>query len=715
MNRIGYLVVLSIVLISGVSAQKSTDPRNDGPWNYDPSSNVVSAPAGSNVAIGTPCPAGAPSGSICMNGQAMTPISVSALPAASAVNANVIQVVSNTTNCTTTSGTNPMLCISTGTVWEPLGGGSASATPAANTIPMAGSSGTLSAGWIPVLNQSTTGNAATATSLTLGPALQADLVAEYRLDEGSGRRAFNSVYPHGTTNNLLGSLTAFSQGAGTNTPNYTANRDGVQIANRLQLTGSNIDYLTCSGLFVAGQTYVLSMDVISNTGVAQAFRLGTIYTGAVSSNISAGATWQRVSYTFTATSGSQYIIVYTDAAGDALDISFDRLQAEAGSVPTAFDSHLWHAQLGNSKWVADSSVPSWSSPPWLTFTGAQRAYANGNWNPVTLSAMSAYAVVQQTSDATPYQPVLSDDNQQVGIWANWSAPESYRVNFGSAAASPGGNIRVNDGNPHVLAETYDGATLTAYIDGVNVASTTAAVAPVTLNGIGLGNVANAYEYNGKIGYGSLYSTAHSGATVQSNTALLRARMAQLGVTIPAWRNWVLFEGDSITSNGWPYTAQAAISPFPQGRTASVPASRITDLVSRESPDNATLMASPTRNVLVVLAGANDQSEGAASFVASLKAYCLAQRAAGWNKIAVLTILPQTTSGFNAFRDAANALIVADTSFYDAIVRLDQDSVLGCDACAANTTYYNTDGIHPTTAGENLLAADVVPVLHSILQ
>jgi lysophospholipase L1-like esterase len=99
----------------------------------------------------------------------------------------------------------------------------------------------------------------------------------------------------------------------------------------------------------------------------------------------------------------------------------------------------------------------------------------------------------------------------------------------------------------------------------------------------------------------------------------------------------------------------------------------------------------------------------------LKAYCLAQRAAGWNKIAVLTILPQTTSGFNAFRDAANALIVADTSFYDAIVRLDQDSVLGCDACAANTTYYNTDGIHPTTAGENLLAADVVPVLQRILQ
>jgi len=192
-------------------------------------------------------------------------------------------------------------------------------------------------------------------------------------------------------------------------------------------------------------------------------------------------------------------------------------------------------------------------------------------------------------------------------------------------------------------------------------------------------------------------------------------MAQLGVTIPAWRNWVVFEGDSITSNGWPYTAQAAISPFPQGHTAAVAGAKIADLVSRETADNATLMASPTSNVLAVLVGANDQAEGASAFVASLKSYCLAQRAAGWNKIVVLTILPQTTSGFNAFRDAANPLIVADTSFYDAIVRLDQDPVIGCDACAANTAYYNADGIHPNTAGENILAADVVPVLRSVLQ
>jgi lysophospholipase L1-like esterase len=82
---------------------------------------------------------------------------------------------------------------------------------------------------------------------------------------------------------------------------------------------------------------------------------------------------------------------------------------------------------------------------------------------------------------------------------------------------------------------------------------------------------------------------------------------------------------------------------------------------------------------------------------------------------VLTVLPRTYTAFNAWRNEVNSLIVADTSFYDAIVRLDLDPVIGCDACAANTTYYNADGLHPNTAGENVIAADLVSVLRSVLQ
>jgi lysophospholipase L1-like esterase len=107
--------------------------------------------------------------------------------------------------------------------------------------------------------------------------------------------------------------------------------------------------------------------------------------------------------------------------------------------------------------------------------------------------------------------------------------------------------------------------------------------------------------------------------------------------------------------------------------------------------------------------------GASAFVANVKSYCLAMRAAGWSKIVVLTVLPRTFSGFNDWRNSVNALIVADSSFYDALVRLDLDPVIGCDACAANTTYYNADGLHPNTTGENVIAADLVPVLQGVLQ
>lgn len=46
----------------------------------------------------------------------------------------------------------------------------ATATPGANAIPKAGAGGTIAAGWVPTLNQSTTGNAATATALAADPA-----------------------------------------------------------------------------------------------------------------------------------------------------------------------------------------------------------------------------------------------------------------------------------------------------------------------------------------------------------------------------------------------------------------------------------------------------------------------------------------------------------------------------------------------------------------
>jgi hypothetical protein len=146
MNKLIYAVLLTPALVAPIVAQDATPPKNSGPWSYNASSSTITAPTGSLVAIGTPCPAGTPTGSVCMNGQVIAPVPVSALPAASAGNANVIRVVSNTANCTSTTGTNPMLCISTGTAWVPLGGPAGATGPvgpagAAGPVGPAGATG----------------------------------------------------------------------------------------------------------------------------------------------------------------------------------------------------------------------------------------------------------------------------------------------------------------------------------------------------------------------------------------------------------------------------------------------------------------------------------------------------------------------------------------------------------------------------------------------
>jgi hypothetical protein len=58
-----------------------------------------------------------------------------------------------------------------GTITGPGTSGTVSATPATNVIPQAGSGGTIAAGFVPTLNQNTTGNAATATALAALPTL----------------------------------------------------------------------------------------------------------------------------------------------------------------------------------------------------------------------------------------------------------------------------------------------------------------------------------------------------------------------------------------------------------------------------------------------------------------------------------------------------------------------------------------------------------------
>ena len=200
---------------------------------------------------------------------------------------------------------------------------------------------------------------------------------------------------------------------------------------------------------------------------------------------------------------------------------------------------------------------------------------------------------------------------------------------------------------------------------------------------------------------------------------IRSIMAARGVSIPAMSQFLAFEGDSITdpttgvaaASKYYYVAQTGISPFPQGGNDAVSGSSIATISSRSATIDAWFAPISGPKVLFLLVGANDQGDGVSTFVANVKAYCLARKAASPGlKIVLATVLPQTTTGFNTFRDAVNTAIHADNSYYDALADFAANSTMGCDACAASTTYF-LDGEHPSATGHAILG----PVAQAAIQ
>jgi lysophospholipase L1-like esterase len=634
-----------------------------------------------------------------MNGQVMTPVAVTALPQASSTNTNLIQLVTNTSDCATTAGSTPALCISTGAVWAPLGAGQGSG----------------------ILQTGTSG----------GAMPQANLVAEYSLSEGAGAYSYNGAYPSQPDYNLVGpseqqfSATLWVKAAMTATDSYAANPNGDWVASRLQATASG-GYLAAGtgAAFIAGQQYTLSLYVASNTGVPQTVRMGDNNVN-YSGNIAVPATgWTRVSYTFTASGTGTYVLpVVQDAANDPLDLSIWGVQLELGPHPTTYVPQAFVMVNGGGPQRAASQC-TWiaAGVDCTAHAGASYLTAVG-WQPIDLFTATMYAAVKWTG--TPvlagYAPIFSDNYASphlylAGIDAGVSFP---RFRFNSLTAYAYGT-KINDGNWHILAAEYDGANIDLFLDGVEVATYNVGTAPpIQVYQLFLGNFSNAAYWPGQIGYAALYSVAHSTAQVASNSAAIRAVMASRGVTIPPMTQFLAFEGDSITdpttgvvaASKYYYVAQSAMAPFPQGANDAVSGSSIATVSSRSATVDSWFAPIAGVKVLFLFVGANDQGDGASPFVASVKAYCLARKAANPGlKIVLATLLPQTTSGFNTFRNTVNASLHADNSFYDALADFAANPTMGCDSCAANVTYF-PDGEHPSIAGHAILG----PIAQAAIQ
>lgn len=103
------------------------------------------------------------------------------------------------------------------------------------------------------------------------------------------------------------------------------------------------------------------------------------------------------------------------------------------------------------------------------------------------------------------------------------------------------------------------------------------------------------------------------------------------------------------------------------------------------------------NICSVWLGTDDIEGNGTSPAATyvlLTQYIQARHAKGW-KVITATMLSRTN--FETQKNAYNALILANTAGADAVVDF-TGTVLGCDGCATNLTYFLAGGVHPNQNG-----------------
>lgn len=579
---------------------------------------------------------------------------------------------------------------------------------------------------------------ATVTVTTVRTSFLTGRVAEYRFNEGSGQQVFNRVHSAATPSvNLLGlpeqSFGTFSGfvsvawevEGGAVTEGFAANPvDGAMTATRYLASAGSVHQIA-QQLAVPAGTYTFSLWAKSNTGVTQNVRLGIDFT--LSPDTPVTTSWSRLTFTAT-TSGTSTQVYFptSDAAKDATDIIIYGPQVEVGGSATAYVPANFDGQLGSTRSV-DTHDPSWVSTGIDTSAGGYISAVNNS--AVSLTNITVYAVVKWPSGGgTPSEtPIINEHYSSSRLILSGSLFNDVLVFSYSGSVTPVQEGQVHDGNWHVIVGQYDGTTERVFIDNMEVGSVPVTLSSVNLQQLFIGNTNGFTPWPGQIAYAAICNQAHSTSQIMLNEAHIASDMAARGITIDntATSRFYVAEGDSITDfvnygrNGYFFLAARGVAQIVSGRDFAVSGSQIqggivvSNMVDRAAAVDALYNPNRKANILSILIGRNDLGVGTipTTFVANLKAYCLARKAVGW-KIVLLTVLPSTVSGFNAVRNTANGLIRGDSSYYDVLADVATDTTIGCDSCAANTTYY-ADGTHPTNAGEALIAPYVITAIQSI--
>ena len=355
------------------------------------------------------------------------------------------------------------------------------------------------------------------------------------------------------------------------------------------------------------------------------------------------------------------------------------------------------------------------SPAWVAsgvdFQGGGDRFATGSFPSTALSTMAAYVAFKWPSAAT-------GDTANAGLFCGdsinifrikpyWAAPHApdfwFKGQVNGAAASPN-HADIKDDAWHVISAVYDGSHLYFYLDDLLVKKTAATLTSVTLTQLTLaGRDASGFSTDCIVGYALLYNTAHTTAQVKSNRQAIANVLSGRGVTMNVHQTPCVQVGDSISSyvsdSLWNAltTRKLYISLAVEGGAG------IADFEA-DAPNVDALVHPARTNTLVVWGCGNNITSSMTeaqvlAVVDRFDAYLLARRAAGWDRIVLVNLLPRNNANFLANRAIFNPAIEALDS-YDVLADVAADATIGPDAAASNASYYY-DGTHLTTAANNI--------------
>lgn len=189
-------------------------------------------------------------------------------------------------------------------------------------------------------------------------------------------------------------------------------------------------------------------------------------------------------------------------------------------------------------------------------------------------------------------------------------------------------------------------------------------------------------------------------------------------TTVAWANQFVADGDSITAGKGappPYTSSLTLNHQADWIifNLGVSGETLTTMIANAPQAVDTKFQAGNKNIVFIEGGQNDFIAGqtATQVYNSFVTYCSARRAVGWKCVPWTMISSQTVP--TTFRNSVNALLLADTTNFDGHVDL-TGTVLGCDLCWQDTTWFQSDGVHPTQLGISTVEAPQVSAAANVI-